>query len=168
VGATTTGQGAIEPGRRAALIRLPLPADQRGPWRVRVRVTDGQGTVETRIDAEDAPTLRPGPPLVLRGAGSPRAAMQPVAELSFRRTERLRIQWPIARDTSLPAAQILDRRGQPLGSPLPVSESNGDGERVVTFDLMLGSLAAGDYVIQLTAGQGDAAEQQLVPFRVVR
>ena len=59
-----------------------------------------------------------------------------------------------------------DRRGQPLGSPLPAAEGVRDGERVVMFDLMLGSLAAGDYVIQLSVGQGDAAERHLVPFRL--
>ncbi len=67
-----------------------------------------------------------------------------------------------------PTAQILDRRGQPLGSPLPAAEGVSDGERIVMFDLMLGSLAAGDYVIQLSAGQGDAAERHLVPFRLAR
>jgi len=45
---------------------------------------------------------------------------------------------------------------------------HSDGERIVTFDLVLGGLAGGDYVIQLTAGQGNAAERYLVPFRLQR
>lgn len=166
-GVTTMGQGAIEPGRRAARIRVPLSGEQKSPWRVRVRVTDGQGTVETSVDADTPPANRP-PPVVLRGAGPARAAMQPVAELAFRRNERLRVQWPIPREAAPPTAQILDRRGQPLGSPLPATESDTDGERIVTFDLVLGGLAGGDYVIQLTAGQGNAAERHLVPFRLQR
>ena len=75
--------------------------------------------------------------------------MQPVAQASFRRNERLRVQWPWLAAPSQPSAQILDRRGQPLGAPLPVTESTIGGERVVVFDLMLASLALLDYIIQL-------------------
>ena len=161
-GATTTGKGVIEPGRRSTLVRVPFTGEQKGPWRVRLRVTDGQASVETRIDAEGPAAGRLAPPLVLRGAGPPRAPMQPVAELAFRRNERLRIQWPLPPAAGQPAAQILDRRGQPLGTPLPATSSESSGERVVDVRMMLGSLAPGDYVIQLTAG----ADRYFVPFRL--
>jgi hypothetical protein len=94
--------------------------------------------------------------------------MQPVAQASFRRNERLRVQWPLAGSTVQPSAQILDRRGQPLGAPLPVTESTIGGERVVVFDLMLASLAPADYIIQLTAGDDNPTERYLVPFRIAR
>ena len=167
-GATTTGKGVIEPGRRSTLVRVPFSGEQKGPWSVRLRVTDGQASVETRIDADGLAAGRLAPPLVLRGAGPPRAPMQPVAELGFRRNERLRIQWPLPPAAGQPAAQILDRRGQPLGTSLPATTSDSGGERVVMFDMQLGSLAPGDYVIQLTAGQGETAGRHLVPFRLAR
>ena len=166
-GAVLNAQAAIEPGRRAAIVRVPL-ADQKGPWQVRIRVTDAAGSVETRVEA-GAPSAGPfGPPIMLRGAGPARAPMQPVAQPSFRRTERLRVQWPIARDAATPAAQVLDRRGQPLATPLPATEAEINGERMVVFDLVLGSLAPGDYVLQLTAGPDATAGRHLVPFRLAR
>jgi hypothetical protein len=165
-GGSATSRGTIEPGRRSVLIRVAFAAtEQKGPLRVRLAIVGGQGSVETRIDAEPTDTPLPGPPMLLRGAGPARSPMQPVAEPSFRRTERLRVQWPVAREAGQPTAQVLDRRGQPLGSPLPGTESESGGEHVVTFDLALGGLAPGDYVIQVT---GARAEQHLVPFRVTR
>jgi VWFA-related protein len=161
-GASLSGQAAIEPGRRAVSVRVPLAADQKGPWRVRVRITDAAGTVEAQTDADAPPPGALGPPTLLRGAGPARAPMQPVAQPSFRRNERLRVQWPIARDATAPVAQILDRRGQPLGTSLPVAYAENGGERVATVDLALGSLAPGDYVLQLTEG----SERQLVAFRL--
>ena len=167
-GATLTGQAAIEPGRRAVIVRVPFAGDPRGPWQVRVRVTDAAGSVETRIAADATPAGRLGPPVVLRGAGPVRAPMQPVAQASFRRNERLRLQWPLGRDAATATAQVLDRRGQPLGTSLPATEGESSGGRIVTFDLPLGSLAPGDYVIQLTAGDGNATERYLVPSRIAR
>jgi hypothetical protein len=94
--------------------------------------------------------------------------MQPVAEPSFRRNERLRVQWPMAAPNAQPNAQVLDRRGQPLGTPLPLTESGVGAARVVAFDLVLASLAVGDYVLQLAVGDGDTTEWHLVPFRIGR
>jgi hypothetical protein len=163
-GITAMGKGTIDPGRRSALVHVPVNEVQKGPWRVRLRVADGQTSVETRIDLEDTAANRLAPPIVLRGAGALRAPMQPVAELLFGRNERLRIQWLLPPDAPRPAAQVLDRRGQPLGTPLPATNGEAGGERVVMFDLTLGSLAPADYVVQLTVG----ADRHLVPLRISR
>ena len=164
-GTTVLVQGPIDPGRRATVVRVPISASPNGPWRVHVKATDAQGSVEARVTAE-APSANGLPaPLLLRGAGAARTTMQPVAEPSFRRNERLRVQWPMAATTAQPHAQVLDRRGQPLGTPLSVTETGVGASRVVAFDLTLASLATGDYVLQITGGD---AERHLVPFRIVR
>jgi hypothetical protein len=74
----------------------------------------------------------------------------------------------MAPGTAAPTAQILDRRGQPLGTPLPATEEQNSGERTATFDLALGGLAPGDYVIQVTGGPDAAAGRHLVSFRLAR
>ena len=60
-------------------------------------------------------------------------------------------------------ARLLDRLGRPLVD-LPVTVTEG----ACQLTLPLGSLAQGDYVIELSAVAGTEAVQQLVAFRVVR
>lgn len=163
--APVTAHGTIEAGRRSVQIHVPLEGEPRGPWRIRIRVSDAQGSADTEIDLAAAG----GAPLLLRASGPARAAMQPVAEASFRRTERLRVEWPVPREAGVVTARILDRRGQPLGQPLPATDAAGPaGERVVNVDLTLGSFAPGDYLIELATGAGEPAARQLVAFRVTR
>ena len=70
-----------------------------------------------------------------------------------------------AAPTRTPAlsGRLLDRRGRPL-TDLP-GTPGGEG---VQMRLALGNLGPGDYVIELTARDGDEAARQYVAFRVVR
>jgi hypothetical protein len=61
------------------------------------------------------------------------------------------------------SARLLDRFGRPL-TALPVT-TIGEG---CALTLNLGSLGAGDFVIELSAGAGGDTAQQFVAFRVVR
>jgi hypothetical protein len=60
-------------------------------------------------------------------------------------------------------ARLLDRLGRALVD-LPVTVAEGGCQ----LTLPLGSLAQGDYVIELSARAGAEAVQQLVAFRVAR
>jgi VWFA-related protein len=86
----------------------------------------------------------------------------PAVRSEFRRTDTLAVR---AATTGAPAvtARLLNHLGQPLVD-LPVTLADGECQ----LTLPLGSLAQGDYVIELSALAGTEAAQQLVAFRVVR
>lgn len=65
----------------------------------------------------------------------------------------------------LSAARLLDRTGNAIDLPIAVSaRTDADGQRWLTADLTLASLAAGDYVIELTAG----SQKSLAAIRLAR
>jgi hypothetical protein len=88
--------------------------------------------------------------------------VDPVRRREFRRTDALTVRAATARQAVV-SARLLDRFGRPL-TALPVTATGESCE----LTLNLGSLGAGDFVIELSAGAGDDAAQQFVAFRVVR
>ena len=60
------------------------------------------------------------------------------------------------------SARLLNQVGQPLAD-LPAAISNGTCEVTVP----LGSVAAGDYVVEMSAAAGGEAARQFVAFRVL-
>jgi hypothetical protein len=92
-----------------------------------------------------------------------------VADFTYRRTERLHVEWPVLQTLDSRQARLLDREGGALPGTPAVSEiETGGGGPAVAVDLMLSSLAEGDYVLELTASRGAESERQLLAFRVTR
>jgi VWFA-related protein len=89
-----------------------------------------------------------------------RVASDPVARREFRRTDTILVR---AATTGGPAvsARLLNHTGRPL-TDLPVSPAPDRCD----LTLALGSLGAGDYVIEFTAQKGSETAQQFVAFRV--
>jgi VWFA-related protein len=82
----------------------------------------------------------------------------------FRHNERLIVRAPIAGGASVVIkARLLSRLGQRL-TDLPVVVNEGVGEAT----LPIGSLGAGDYVIELSAQDGGSAVQRYIAFRVAQ
>jgi VWFA-related protein len=80
----------------------------------------------------------------------------------FARSERLIVRAPLDGSASLVVkARLLSRLGQRL-TDLPVVVN----ERVCEVRLPLGSVGAGDYVIELSAQDGGSAVQRYIAFRV--
>jgi hypothetical protein len=105
---------------------------------------------------------------VFRATPSPRAPLRPVADYQFRRTERVHVEWPVARALDGRTARLLSRRGDALPVPVALTE-RADGDRtVLAADVQLAALAEGDYVIEIVATQGSEKVQRLLAFRVVR
>lgn len=90
-----------------------------------------------------------------------RTVGDPAVRWEFHRTDTLAVR---AATTGAPAlaARLLDRLGRPLVA-LPITVTEG----ACQLTLPLGSLAQGDYVIELSAIAGTESAQQLVAFRVV-
>jgi VWFA-related protein len=152
--------GVITSDQRAVVIDLgDLPADGAT---VRTKVTPQAGglpyTDTVRIEQATgvrAVFSRRGPTTGMRYA--------PTAVPQFSRTERVRIDVPVESGTTAVSAEILDRAGKPINVPVQASTRVEGGISWATAELSLAPLAAGDYVVRLTAGQ----QTSVTAFRLV-
>lgn len=164
---TASGRGQIAAGARSASVVLPF-ANSAGPWTASIRVTGAGGDLTDRIDVpvDRAPLL--GDPLIYRASTLPNATFSPVADFMFRRTERIRVEWPVLTSLDHREARLLDARGQPLAVNASAMEVGEGSARMLVADVSLVALAPADYVVEVTAGTGANTARRLVAFRIVR
>ncbi len=125
---------------------------------------DGAFDARRYLRASLAPYL--GAPTVSRATSSPRSPVVAVKAPSFRRGERLHVEWPITQAVENRAARVVGRDGTPLGVQVSLTERAGT-PTVLIADVMLGPLAAGDYALELTITAQSAPRRTLLAFRVV-
>ncbi len=153
----TTARGRMEPGARAAVVRIPL-ASAPGPFNAAVRVRSA-----TEGDAQDGVTVARstsllGPPQIYRLATPTQP--RPAGSVQFRRTERIQVRWPVSGAVTAREARILGRDGVPLELAVVVSDREEAGIQFLVVDLNLAPLTAGEYIIEVKAtaqGKTDAA-----------
>jgi VWFA-related protein len=165
-GQAIAAAGRIEPGTRGTMVRVPVTADT-GPWQAIVRLRGENNASESgtlSIARAGGDVL--GRPIVYRATSAASAALRPAAAFWFRRTERLRVEWPVRQAVASQQARLLDRNGKPLAVPMTVVTREAGGATSLTTDLSLAPLGAGDYLIEIAVKAGDTTEQQLVAFRV--
>jgi VWFA-related protein len=142
--------GVITADQRAIVIDVgELPADG---VTVRTKVTpQGGGLPYTDTIHFDAAT---GARALLSRRG-PTTGMRyvPTAVAQFGRTERVRIDVPVDAGTTAISAEILDRAGKPIGVPVQASTRVEGNITWATAEVSLAPLAAGDYVVRITAGK---------------
>ncbi len=160
--------GTLPAGGRSAVVTVPIDAADAGPWRIRSAMMSGSHRLEQTLDVKPPVAGPVGDATWWRGAGAASAPFRPAAERLFRRTERLRVEWPATAALESRVARLLDRRGESLGVGATVTEFERDGQRIVAADVVLAPLADGDYLLELAAGQGGATVRRLVAFRVTR
>ncbi len=168
------GSGAV-----AAAERIALPA---GTFAAEVAMTPGEalepGEYTLQVRAKGVEVLSPGidaVQLVIQaaplGAGElflrrgPTTGNREVltADARFRRAERLILESPASLGGGV-AARLLDRSGKPLNVPVTATVRDAaDGTRWRRVEIALAPLAAGDYLIEVTA----ASERTMTGFRVV-
>src|SRR5687767_14679783 len=156
----------IAAGERSARIVIPI-ADPASVTRVRLRLTQGDAALgdEAPVVATAAEPLGRG--TLYRAGSLPRHPFLPAADLRFSRTERLRLEWPVAGVIADPVVRLLNAAGAPLNADIVVSVLEG-APAVLRADLRLLSLAPGDYIVE-AAGTVDAARvRQLTGIRVTR
>lgn len=147
-GETLAGTKArIEPGARAATVRIPLQK-KTGPFEATIRVRN-----EMDSSAQDGVTVARraapfGDPLLYRLA-TPSLA-RPAGSPHFRRTERIRVEWPLTATIQAPTARLLGRDGVPLVLAVKVTEREEAGIKFLVAELNLAPLTAGDYVLEVS------------------
>jgi len=161
----TTARGRLEPGTRAAVVRIPLNSAP-GPFNAAVRVRS-----ETEGDAQDGVTVARsarliGDPLIFRLATP--TTPRPAASVEFRRTERMRVRWPVAGTIDSREGRVLGRDGVPLELALTVSDTEEAGSRFVVAELNLAPLTAGEYIIEVTATSAGKSDSAHLAIRVGR
>lgn len=123
------------------------------------RIDESRGTMASRISSLESPALfRRGP---LTGN-----ALQPAPTRRLFRSDRLHVE-AVAGEVPSWTGVLLDRTGKRL--PVPVSagaNTNASGERVLTADVVLAPLAAGDYLLELIYTRNGASQRVLAPFRL--
>ena len=159
----------LKPGERAFLIKVAVP-DATGAIDVRARLSAVNGpavplTEGARVDSATASAQ----PLLYRRGPSTGNRQQPAADFRFSRTERLRLELPIAADVTLGGGRFLDRNAQPLQIPVQIAErQDTDGQRWLTADAVLSALGAGDYLIEVSYTAGGVKRDVLTAIRVTR
>lgn len=116
------------------------------------------------LKADAAPIL--GVPAVFRATPSPRSPMVPVTAPAFRRTERLRVEWPVTTPLDSREARVVGRNGAPLAVQVAVSERTGDTPALLV-DVSLSPLAPGDYAVALTVTSRGETRRTFLAFKVV-
>ncbi|MBA3231456.1 MAG: VWA domain-containing protein, partial [Acidobacteria bacterium] len=182
-GATSSSQATAEiqvTGGAAGTARVPLAAGQRaflapvtldqpvssGHLDVRVRL-QGAGMAQTSVVRL---AVGPAAALLFRRGPSTGNRMQPAGDVQFSRTERARLEIPLAGGDMSAAGRVLDRNGQTLTVPVTVGHRTDDetGQRWLTADVTLAALGAGDYAIEVLMGPAEAQQRVLTAIRVTR
>jgi len=167
-----SASGKLSAAARSCLIRfadVPLAPGEylarvKAQWsvlttteQVRISVPDGSPGAATVL----------GQPIVFRRGPYTGAGFQPTADLRFRRAERIRVDVPLAGPVDAVAAQLLDRKGQPLPVPVTTAQHEEAGQRFATAELTLAPLALSDYVIEVSVRRGDKTDKVLTAIRIV-
>jgi VWFA-related protein len=163
----------VDPGVRSVVIAAignPFPP---GRYIIRAEATPKAGRIP--LQASTAAIVPPEAAevgtglLALRRGPSTGLAYIATADPRFRRTERLRVEVPLAAADYAGTARLLTRTGQPMPLVAPFT-TRVDTATNVTFgvaDIVLAPLAEGDYVLEVTLTKGGKSEVVAYGFRIV-
>lgn len=163
---------AIEPGQRSIVINGTEQSLAPGRYAVRAELTARnsrlplQVTTFATVPAEGE--IGTGALAARRGPSTGLAYIA-TADPRFRRTERLRVEVPIAGDGFTGSGRLLTREGQ--ATPLVVTFSSRTDEitrqQFAVGDVSLAPLAAGEYVLELSVAKDGKTEVVSYGFRLV-
>ena len=157
----------IDANVRGVMLTVPLGAAAAAA-RVVTKISAGG---ESLADTAELSRSRAGliaDAVLYRARPAATSPLRPVADLQYRRIERVYVEWAFTGDLDQRSARLLGKNGQPLAIPVTVTERETDGRKVVAADLNLAPLSFGDYVIELTAGRGTDTVIRVVAFRVIQ
>ena len=163
--------------REARSARIAIPAEgplAAGEYSIRVSSKPVGATLGSsemiRVTVPDATAAGPlvtGHPALSRRGPFSGAGWQPAGDLRFRRQERVRADVAVLGAVTGSSARLLDRNGNLLNVPVVSAEREENGRRVVSAELTLAPLAAGDYLLETTLEQQGTTKKVLAAFRIV-
>jgi VWFA-related protein len=109
----------------------------------------------------------PGRPLVYRRGPATAMSYVPTASLDFNRTERIRVDLPLADAPAAPAAELLNRSGQPMSIPVVVTTRTDGKVTWLTAEVTLSPLAEGTYLVRLKPDGARPEASVVSGFRIV-
>ncbi|MFA5907139.1 MAG: VWA domain-containing protein [Vicinamibacterales bacterium] len=164
---------AIEPGQRSIPVdatNSPLVA---GRYSVRAELTPRAGRMPIQVTTfvtvpPDTAVVGTGA-LALRRGPSTGLAYVPTADPRFRRTERLRIEVPLADAAIEGTGRMLTREGAAMPLVVTYSTRVDDATRQAlgVAEVVLAPLAAGEYVLELSLKKPGTPEIITYGFRLV-
>jgi VWFA-related protein len=167
--ASQTARVTLEPGERGFVVPLKLPAVDVPHIDVRARLAGEDSTLPFTDAIEAAVGPAGTQPLMFRRGSATGNRFVPAADFRFSRTERLRLELPIAASAKPEPARLLDRTGKALPIPVAISERTDDaGQRWLTADVTLAPLAAADYAVELNTSTSAGTQQVIAAIRVGR
>jgi VWFA-related protein len=154
-------------GERAVAIDMGDIDSLTGGITVRTRITPKGGglpyTDAIRLDKVEPP----GRPILLRRGPSTGVKYVPTATRAFQRTERLRVDLPVATGGEPPKADVLDRLGKPIAVPVRTALREENGVTWASAEVTLAPLAPGDYLVRLATSAAGETSEVLTSFRMV-
>jgi hypothetical protein len=168
-GARATTQVTLAAGQRAFLVEVPLDKPAEGGLDVRARLS-GLSVVPYADTVRIEAGSRLSGAVVYRRGPSTGTRYDPAGVMLFNRTERVRLELPLATGASATAARVLDRGGKVLQVPVALSERTdaATGRRLAVADLALAPLTLGDYAVEVTVKTGGAEERAITAIRIGR
>lgn len=155
-----SGHATVVAGGRTFEAAIAAPGAGEYEVRVRARPQAADALPINEAAKASVAAASAGVRYVRHGPGNREA---PAADLRFRRSEAVRVEWPASGPAAPGDAHLLDRTGKPMPVPVAVASRDADGVTWVTAQVSVAPLAPGDYVIALQQG----SERRLAGFRVV-
>jgi hypothetical protein len=112
-------------------------------------------------------TLAIGQPVLFRRGPFTGSAFVAAGDLRFRRQERVKVEVTVLGPVTSSEVRLLDRAGNPLGVPVASASREENGATVVSGEVALAPLGAGDYVLETTITQGATTQKVLAAFKIV-
>ena len=160
---------------RSFVLRVPVPPGQSaGDYSLRITtkpVGVSLGSTETLhvvVPKWPAPgMLAIGQPVLFRRGPFTGSAFVAAGDLRFRRQERVKVEVTVLGPGTSSEVRLLDRAGNPLGVPVASASREENGATVVSGEVALAPLGAGDYVLETTITQGATTQKVLAAFKIV-
>jgi len=175
-GARTSVTEQLAPGARVQ--RLGVPGSDgaaltAGRYQVRVEAL-GTGArtpvvVSTIVDVPGSAGLLGSALLTSRRGPGTGRLFEPTADARFRRTERLQAEVARIDPAAAVTGRLLNRAGQVMQVPVAITERVGadNAAPMVVAELALAPLAAGEYVLEVTATRGGLSETRSHAIRMI-
>jgi VWFA-related protein len=172
-GAPQTVTRAIEPGQRSILVTAAEGGMAPGRYTVRAEMTARnsrepiQVTTSATVPAETE-AVGSGA-LASRRGPSTGLAYVPTADPRFRRTERLRLELPLAGDGFTATGRVLTRNGQATALTVAFTTRNEPvaAQYFGIAEVVLAPLAEGEYVLELSLAKDGSSGIVSYAFRIV-